>query len=163
MVMTNLFVHPIFNEIKEVVICEGEVHKEGDSEYNEAGVYVDQYLSRFECDSLVTTYLEVANFHCSIYAPNAITADNDGINETFGIEYDCNFYEYDLKIYDRWGGLVFHSNDPDARWIGNGKEGSDYYASDGMYSYVLQYSSIDGDDNLPNGPFRIFGSVTVIR
>lgn len=61
-----------------------------------------------------------------IYAPNAITPSNDdGVNDEFQvyIPASLDIQEFEISIYDRWGRLVFQSNDPHFHWDGshNGK------------------------------------------
>ena len=61
-----------------------------------------------------------------IYIPNAITPTNvDGINDYFQIYIPASLeiVEFEIAIYDRWGRLVFRSEDPRFRWNGkvNGK------------------------------------------
>lgn len=77
--------------------------------------------------------IQISDHH--FYFPNAFTPNNDGLNETFFpvTNYDGN---YDLRIYDRWGQLVFQATAPNQAWDGtiNGQE-----ANQGAYTYVLTY------------------------
>lgn len=69
----------------------------------------------------------------TIYFPNAFTPDNDGANDTFGA-VGLNAEEYELKIFNRWGELLFESNNITNKWDGthNGK-----LVSDGVYVYTF--------------------------
>ncbi len=67
--------------------------------------------------------------------PNVFTPNNDGKNELF-VPYPYNFVEkIELKIYNRWGNLVFETTDPDINW-----DGTDFKTgqklSDGVYYYL---------------------------
>ena len=53
--------------------------------------------------------------------PNAFTPTNDGLNDCYGIKYWGAILELDLKIYNRWGQLVFQTTDPTKCWDGNFK------------------------------------------
>lgn len=54
-----------------------------------------------------------------IYFPSAITPNNDGRNDGFGpLGSVLLLTEYRLRIYNRWGQVVFESRDPGARWRG---------------------------------------------
>lgn len=53
----------------------------------------------------------------TLYFPNTFTPDGNGINDTFGGE-GVLVEQYELLIFDRWGGLVFESNSMDHRWDG---------------------------------------------
>jgi len=79
---------------------------------------------------------------CKIFIPNSFTANADNLNDAFLIEYDCDFVDYELTIFNRWGKVVFNSLNPSTGWIGNDDNG-DYYAPSEVYSYVLKYSSRD--------------------
>ena len=64
-----------------------------------------------------------------IYIPNAITPTNvDGINDYFQVYIPASLeiVEFEITIYDRWGRLVFKSEDPNFRW--NGKQNGKYLA-----------------------------------
>ncbi len=55
----------------------------------------------------------------TFYAPNAFTPNGDGINEVFiplGIGWE--YYDYEFTIWDRWGELIYSSNDRNAPWDG---------------------------------------------
>lgn len=58
---------------------------------------------------------------CSIFAPNAFTPNGDGVNDLFAIvlSENCTPLEYHLRMYDRWGRLVFESIDPTRAFDGN--------------------------------------------
>ncbi len=51
------------------------------------------------------------------YLPNAISLNSDGINDAFKIPGAAYIKDYDIKIYNRWGQLVFKSNNPYEAWI----------------------------------------------
>lgn len=73
---------------------------------------------------------------CSYYnLPNIFTPDNNGINDL----YKPGPYKYvdhiDLKIFNRWGILVFKTTDPDINWDGK-VMGTNDLVSDGVYYYV---------------------------
>ncbi|HKK60457.1 MAG TPA: gliding motility-associated C-terminal domain-containing protein, partial [Salinivirga sp.] len=96
--------------------------------------------------------------------PSAFSPNRDGHNDYWGIQgIDVNM-DFNLKIFNRWGQLVFESNDPlemmpkqsggDGGWDGTNMNGKD--VTIGTYYYVIQYS--DGSrSKKANGP------VTVIR
>lgn len=43
--------------------------------------------------------------------PNILTANNDGLNELFASYPACGYESYDLRVYNRWGRLVFTTQD----------------------------------------------------
>ena len=72
-----------------------------------------------------------------VYIPNAFSPNGDGWNETFNTVSPCAYDNYNLKIFSRWGALLFETYDaaPEAGWDGtfNGitAPGTDYW-----YQYV---------------------------
>jgi gliding motility-associated-like protein len=75
---------------------------------------------------------------CNIYRlPNVFTPNGDGTNDLFH-PYPYDFVEkVDMKIFNRWGGLVYQTDDPDINW-----DGTDYTSkaesADGVYFYVCE-------------------------
>ncbi|TAK34483.1 MAG: gliding motility-associated C-terminal domain-containing protein, partial [Saprospiraceae bacterium] len=55
-----------------------------------------------------------------LYIPNAFSPNADGINDEFQAYPACEIYNFRMKIFNRWGGLVFQSDDPETGWDGNG-------------------------------------------
>lgn len=76
---------------------------------------------------------------CSdVYFPTAFTPNNDGLNDTFGAIGNISAITiYTLNVYDRWGQLIFSSNNPFVKW--NGKQNG--IDSDlGSYVWTATYS-----------------------
>ncbi|MES2559428.1 MAG: gliding motility-associated C-terminal domain-containing protein [Bacteroidota bacterium] len=55
---------------------------------------------------------------CSIFVPNAFTPNTDWVNDIFAPRLNCPTLDYIFQIYDRWGQLIFKSNDPAQGWDG---------------------------------------------
>lgn len=55
---------------------------------------------------------------CDIYFPTGFSPNRDGKNDQFKVLTDLKLSGYDLKVYDRWGGLVFHTTDQYKGWDG---------------------------------------------
>jgi gliding motility-associated-like protein len=95
----------------------------------------------------------------TLYVPNAITSNDDALNEYFlpkatGID---RLVEYELTIYDRWGSLVFKTNNPLQGWVAN-MQGGDHYVQNDVYVWRIKYrTSVEADGEELNG------TVTVIR
>jgi gliding motility-associated-like protein len=54
-----------------------------------------------------------------IYAPNTFTPDGDEHNQAWGIYIEgVDVYDFQLLIYNRWGELIWESNDPFIKWDG---------------------------------------------
>ena len=54
-----------------------------------------------------------------VHVPNAFTPDNNKVNDLFiPVTYGVMTQKYGFRIYDRWGELLFETNDPNAGWDG---------------------------------------------
>jgi gliding motility-associated-like protein len=73
--------------------------------------------------------------------PNVFTPDNDGYNDLL-IPFPYTFVEkIELKLFNRWGELVFETNDPDINWDGKNLY-SKMPCSDGVYFYTCDVYEI---------------------
>jgi len=80
--------------------------------------------------------------NCPIYfLPNIFTPNGDGFNDVY-VPFEYRYIEsIDMKIYNRWGNLVFETTDPDIKWTGVNKD-SGNLSSDGVYYYVVKVNTI---------------------
>ncbi len=76
----------------------------------------------------------------AIYVPNSFTPNGDGLNETFGA-YSEGVKEFTMQIFDRWGAMIFESNDINRQWDGNYKG---QLAPQGSYVYKIQAKALNG-------------------
>lgn len=67
-----------------------------------------------------------------IYFPLAFTPDGDGFNDTFG-PVNSSIEEFNMTIFDRWGHLVYTSEDVNKMW--DGKVNGSTPATTGVYVY----------------------------
>ena len=76
----------------------------------------------------------------SIYIPNTFIPDENGRNELFKPITDFDIVAWEFRIYNRWGQVIFQTNDPAQAWDGklNG-----VMCQDGNYSYLLKFRSCD--------------------
>lgn len=66
--------------------------------------------------------------------PTAFSPNNDGLNDTFGVT--TRFIDkFSLQIFNRWGELVYYSENPDERWDGTFKGAT---VPSGVYVLVIQ-------------------------
>jgi gliding motility-associated-like protein len=79
-----------------------------------------------------------------VYAnvPNAFTPNNDGLNDVLKVEYSAGIgADFNFRIFNRWGKLMFQTNDRNKGWDGRDPSGI-LQEMDG-YSYFLEYNYID--------------------
>jgi gliding motility-associated-like protein len=74
-----------------------------------------------------------------IYAANIFTPNADGDNDIFWISTQ-DVTEYDLKIFNRWGEIVFASTSESEVWDGNYRSEK---AEEGSYSWKLTYRNVN--------------------
>ena len=92
------------------------------------------------------------------YIPNSFTPDQDEHNQTWGPIFTQGFdpYNFELEIYNRWGELIWLSDNASARW--DGTYGPSIQAQTGIYTYKIGYKMKDNDKRI-----SVFGQVNLIR
>ncbi|HRG93119.1 MAG TPA: gliding motility-associated C-terminal domain-containing protein, partial [Chitinophagaceae bacterium] len=93
--------------------------------------------------------------HCYIDVPTAFTPNNDGLNDFFRPHNALKADQYQFKVYNRWGQLVFSSRNWQEKWDGriNGQ-----IQPTGVYVWMLSYTHRDTKQ-----PVFKKGTVTLIR
>ncbi len=71
----------------------------------------------------------------------AVSPNNDGVNDVFYIAKIEDFPENTLRVYNRWGSLVFETSEYENNWPGSW--GDDTDLPDGTYYYILEWT--DGE------------------
>jgi len=89
---------------------------------------------------------------CQLLLPNAFTPNGDGLNENFRPLHPCKISNYSLKIFNRYGQLVFASQDPSQGW--NGFSGG-IRAEAGNYVWVASYINTDTNQHKTSKGFVI--------
>jgi gliding motility-associated-like protein len=103
-----------------------------------------------------TVLVKVLEFVCGdpfVYIPNAFSPNKDGDNDVLyvrGILVDQMIF----RIFDRWGEMVFESNNPANGWDGSFKG---KFCDPDVYDYYLDVTCIDGQKNL------IKGNITLLK
>lgn len=83
------------------------------------------------------TVIEVFTGDYTPWLPNIFTPNGDGLNDYFGIPQSAHpefFKDVDLKIYNRWGALLYHATTADKPWDGTFE---DRMLAEGVYFYIL--------------------------
>ncbi len=103
------------------------------------------------CRNADSVYVDV--FH-PLFVPNTFTPDNDGINDIFKAS-GVNVRGFRMEIRNRWGELIFVSEDINKGWDGS-VNGGDYFVQIDTYIWTVYYDTKDGRKKLE-------GHVNVIR
>mgnify|MGYP002630729887 FL=1 len=79
------------------------------------------------------------------YVPNSFTPDGDQYNQIFQPVFTTGFdpQNFEIKIYDRWGEVVWESFDPSAGWDGT-YEGK--ISPSGAYTWVVTFKMIYNEE-----------------
>ena len=100
--------------------------------YNDTGRYtIKYYISNiYSCTDSVIDELTINPIY-STFIPDAFSPNNDGNNDYFYPSI-IGGNSYNMKIYDRWGGMIY--NKENNKWDGtiNGKD-----IPNGIYSYSI--------------------------
>lgn len=88
---------------------------------------------------------ESLNSECDLRFPTGFTPNGDGTHEVFGRYQKTNVdaFDFEIQIFNRWGSVVYSSNDLDFSWDGTDGYGKEY--SIGTYYFVTQYSCLDNE------------------
>ncbi len=132
---------------------------EPEHRYNDRGQYnvILTIEDEFGCRDSVSKPLEVIDEKiCGIALPNAFTPNYDGINDDIGILGFAD--KVDLKVFNRWGEVIFRTEEIPLRWDGNNRSQP---APTGVYPYKLEYTCIDLEGN--RSKKKEIGEITLIR
>ena len=100
----------------------------------EPGYY--QLDAKSQCEQLTSNLLITQECYCDLYIPDAFSPNEDLKNDSFSIYSSCDFELYEMTIYNRWGELVFKSNNSKIHWDGTYKNQK---VQKGVYTYKLKY------------------------
>ena len=76
---------------------------------------------------------------CPLAVPNVMTANGDGTNDVLIISNLEDYDKVDLKIFNRWGNLIYENADYQNNWSGYDKSGAKL--TDGVYFYLVTPTS----------------------
>ena len=96
---------------------------------NSCGTHGDSITVYKECDF-------------PIFLPNSFTPNNDGLNDEFRLPMGNKNHFQSLTIFNRWGQIVFQSNDPFKGW--NGSFNHQPLTTD-IFIYILVMNGLSGN------------------
>lgn len=112
-------------------------------------------FNQFGCTDTIIESI-VVNSPFNLFMPNAFTPDGDGINDWYSYTV-TGVTESRIEIYNRWGEIVFESEDPYRKWNGRmHNEGP--MLPPGVYSYVMNVIVEKGAYN-----FTKMGAINLVR
>ena len=121
-----------------------------------AGVYGLIVKDQYGCTNSTSKIIVESTECIDIFIPNAFTPNGDGINDIFTIRgiLKSQFESYDLKVFDRWGQIIFTSSNPDDGWDGKFRSS---LCEIGTYYWLLKYKILSKDFDV------LKGDITLIR
>ncbi|MEZ4828437.1 MAG: PKD domain-containing protein [Bacteroidia bacterium] len=105
------------------------------------------------CEITLVDVVEVKKI-VNVSVPSAFSPNGDGINDLFRVGH-YNLSQFSIQIFNRWGQMVFESDNPDFEWDGNSLSGQ--RVQEGVYVYSLKATDFDGNSITENR------TVTVIK
>lgn len=105
------------------------------------------------CTDTIVKFYTVEN-QFTFFAPTAFTPNGDGHNDYFYVKGNCiDSNEFIMKVWDRWGELVFdtdtydHTNQTGSGWDGTfygNKVKGDKLLPTGIYTWMCKFKDISG-------------------
>ncbi|MBI5541592.1 MAG: gliding motility-associated C-terminal domain-containing protein [Bacteroidia bacterium] len=112
-------------------------------------------LNSYGCSDTTKSNMNVSGDY-TFYAPSAFSPDADDRNEVFKVyATNIDFESFKLFIVDRWGEIIFNTNDINTGWDGRAK-GSELVQV-GSYTWMASFKDMNGVTRNKTG------AVTVIR
>lgn len=116
--------------------------------------------SSLGCTDTAYSYIEVLE-DLIYYVPNAFTPDGDIVNQTFQPVFTSGFdpFNYYLRIFNRWGEVIFESADASIGWDGSYTlNGNVNPCQSGVYIWTIEFKSPNNDEKQV-----ITGHVSLLR
>ncbi len=96
------------------------------------------YCEDFYTDTIFVRYTDETD---GLFIPNTFTPNGDGLNEIFYIRgLDPAWLSFEFLVFDRWGQIVYQTDDPRKGWEGLDPSGANKL-DDGSYVYKVIYTS----------------------
>lgn len=132
--------------------CGDIVHAYGDTgSYTLRQVVTNQY----GCSDTAYSDVFIAPF-TTLYVPNTFTPNGDGNNDIF-YAYGDFIGSFEMWVFDRWGNLIFKSNDQHIGWDGHANGGKDLAQID---TYVYK---IIATEEYTGKRLKFIGHINLIR
>jgi gliding motility-associated-like protein len=107
------------------------------------------------CVDSITKIAQVVS-EVIVFAPNTFTPDDDERNPQWLLHIQgADIMQFNLKIYNRWGEIIWENNDPSIPWDGSYKG---VICPQGVYSWTLETKDITTDKR-----YRFDGSINLLR
>jgi gliding motility-associated-like protein len=109
-----------------------------------------------EAKKTFSPFLQATSPCSNIALPNVFSPNNDGMNDDIGLLGNAPYVE--LKVFNRWGEVIFRTEDVSYRW--NGKYRGEECPVD-VYPYILDWECVE--DNGNSKKHHKVGDITLVR
>ena len=111
-------------------------------------------------DCAVRDSAEVIEFcPATLYVPNTFTPNGDGTNDIW-MPVGKSIGEFTVMVFDRYGAVLFQSNDPAIGW--DGRANGEYVKND-VYVWRMEYRFLEDETGKQGRLYKQLGHVTVLR
>jgi len=140
-VVYHFTVLPYKKGTKTIEKCQNETIWYKNKEVSDTGFFSDTLSNILGCDSILVIHIiNSQSFQCfpvQLYLPNTFTPNNDGYNDRFApFGKNLSGITSNMKIYTRWGALVYHDDPLLNPWDGRINE---QLNPEGTYFYQFDY------------------------
>lgn len=118
------------------------------------GTYGYEVADAAQCTVSGTVTVTSPWQNCLIVMPSAFSPNGDGNNDVFRPKMYDVIHDYHIRIYNRWGAVIYEGNDPSTGWDGVYKG-----APQDPQTYIYIATYIDRD----RAPHELKGTVTLVR
>ncbi|MGZ4060464.1 MAG: T9SS type B sorting domain-containing protein, partial [Bacteroidia bacterium] len=107
----------------------------------------------YGCESNDTVTVDVIQGDEELFIPNSFTPDGNNLNDIFYV-YGSSILSVEIRIYDRWGELVYHGTDQYKGWDGK-FHGN--FVQEGVYVYKVDCEFISTNWTHRTGIVTVLG------
>ncbi len=115
-------------------------------------LYILEVINGYGCVNYDSILVKVV--HTLLQVPSAFSPNGDGLNDEISLFNEGIKDLIKFEIYDRWGNLVFSSNNINKAWTGTNKSG---IKEIGTYLYEIEATTLIGERIVKSG------QITLIR
>ncbi len=117
---------------------------------------MQKVVNTYGCRDSIVKVLDIKPAYV-IYIPNAFTPNSDGLNDGFKA-LGMGIKDFKLQIFDRWGEMVFESDDINKAWDGTINSKGDYESTkEDVYVWKVQVK------DLLSKQHDLIGHVTLVK
>jgi gliding motility-associated-like protein len=105
-----------------------------------------------ERDTIIAHFVANENITPVVFIPLSFTPNGDGLNDLLFVAHSETVSAGSIKIFDRWGGLLYLNNTLNFKWDGtqNGRP-----LPQSVYYYEFNYTTITGESDIVRGTVTI--------